>query len=124
MNETQQQYFKEFRNDFKEFKEHIDRRFDHLDNKIESEINGLAIMIKDTVATKYELEELRSQMATKDDIKDMATKEDIKYMATKHDVREILSHIGRYEIRAQNHEETLHHDHKPRIVDLEKKVFA
>jgi hypothetical protein len=45
-------------------------------------------------------------------------------MATKDDVKEILSHIGRYEVRAQNIEETLLQDHKPRIANLEKEVFA
>jgi hypothetical protein len=120
MNETQPQYFKEFHNDFMEFKKHVDKRFDHLDNKIESEINGLALIIKDTVATKEDIKD----MATKEDIRDMATKEDIKDMATKLDVKEILAHIGRYEIRAQNHEHTLHQDHKPRIRELEKKIFA
>lgn len=97
MKEKEPTYFKKFKND------------------IETSIRELALMIKDTVATKAELQEVRDEMATKEDIKDIATKSDVK---------EILAHIGKYEIRAQNHEETLHQDHKPRIVDLEKKVFA
>lgn len=123
---------------FKDFKKHVDRRFDEVDQKIEREVGGLAAMtanefrridarfeeIESTMATKEDIK----NMATKQDIeeirKDMATKEDIKDMATKHDVKEILAHIGRYEIRAQNVEDILLQDHKPRIADLEKEVFA
>ena len=39
------------------------------------------------LATKEELEEIKRVMATKEDIKDMATKEDIKNMATKEDLK-------------------------------------
>ena len=45
-------------------------------------------------------------------------------MATKADVEKILKHIGRCEIRAQNNEEILLRDHRPRIKDLESEVFG
>ncbi len=125
---------------FRDFQMHIDQRFEtyipkyfrdfqvHIDKKIESEINSLAVMIKDNFATKDDLEEMKKDMVTKEDIKDMVTTYDIKDMATKEDVREavapILKHIGSYEMRAKNIEDILLKDHKPRIVDLEKKVFA
>ncbi len=104
MNETEPLYFKEFKK--------------HIDVKIETSFNELAIIIKDTLVTK-------------DDIKDMVTKEDLEYeineikreMATKDDIKGIHEHIGRYEVRAQNVEQILLQDHKPRIADLEKEVF-
>jgi archaellum component FlaC len=42
----------------------------------------------------------------------------------KEDIGEIEKHIGRYEIRSQNIEQILLQDHKPRIIELERKVFA
>ncbi len=107
---------------FKDFQVHIDKKFDSvdkkfiaIDKKIESEVNGLAVMIKDNFVTKDEFEDKMENMVTKDDIKDMVTKEDIQ---------PILQHIGSYEIRARNIEDILLKDHKPRIIDLEKEVFA
>ncbi len=104
---------------FKDFQVHIDKKFNAMDTKIESEVNGLAVMIKDNFVTKDEFEdglnEIRDTMATKEDIKDMATKNDIRI---------VIEHIGSYEIRAKNIEDILLKDHKPRIIDLEKEVFA
>ena len=120
MNETEPNYITELRNHiddkientepryFKEFKKDIKK---HIDGSI----NELAVMIKDTVATKDDIQEIWANMVTKDDLKNFATKEDVK---------EILSHIGRYEIRAQNIEDIILQDHKPRIKDIEKEVFA
>lgn len=153
MNETEPLYFTKFREHidqkfethvpqyFKDFQVHIDKKIESevngLNKKIESEINSLAIMIKDNFVTKDEFEdglnEIRDTMATKDDIKDMvtkqdikdmATKDDIKDMATKNDIRIVIEHIGSYEIRALNVEKILNQEHKPRIIDLEKEVFA
>lgn len=45
-------------------------------------------------------------------------------MVTKSDIKPILTLIGSYEIRAKNTEDTLMQDHRPRIISLEKEVFA
>jgi muconolactone delta-isomerase len=139
MPETEPLYFKEFKNSFKEFRSEFLEFKVHIDKKIESEINGLALIIKDTVATKQDIEDIRGEMkemsdemATKSDVKEiwqeMATKSDVKEiwqeMATKSDVTKILAHIGKYEVRTQNNEEILLQDHKPRIINLEKKALA
>lgn len=42
----------------------------------------------------------------------------------KADIRKIEGHIGRYKIRAQNIEQILLQDHKPRIAELERIAFA
>jgi hypothetical protein len=55
-------------------------------------VEGLAQTIAkgfEGMATKDELKSLRSEMATKVDIKGMATKADIKNMATKADIRRV-----------------------------------
>ncbi len=41
----------------------------------------------------------------------------------KKDNNEIMKYIGLYEVRSQNLEDVIFHDHKPRIVDLEKAVY-
>jgi hypothetical protein len=113
----------------------IDSRFEEMATK-EDLVN---FVTKDDIKNMAIKDDIKN-MATKDDIKNMATKDDIKNMATKDDIEEIknemltkeeykegqkliLAHIGRYEIRAQNIEEILLQDHKPRIADLENEVF-
>lgn len=112
---------------FKEFRRSIDIKFDHADKSmrkfVEKSVNELALMIKDTVATKYDLEEIRKEMVTKEDLNHELSLVKNE-MATKEDTNKILKHIGAYEIRAKNIEDILLHDHKPRIKDLEKEVFA
>ena len=123
MHETEPLYFREFRK--------------HFDNKIDSSINDLILTMTDTMITKEEfeegLDEIRKDMATKEDIKNMATKEDIKNMATKEDIKNMATkedmkgiheHIGRYEVRAQNIEQILLQDHKPRIASLEQAFLT
>jgi hypothetical protein len=149
MIEKEPLYIRELREDLKKhidnkFETHIPRYFiefrKHFDEKIEKEVGSLAIstanefrLIREEMATKEDIAEIRKEMATKDDLKNLATKDDIKdmvvkddiaNMATKDDIKEVLSHIGSYEVRALNVEQILLKDHKPRIVDLEKKVFS
>lgn len=112
MNETTPNYIIELR--------------DHLDKKIEKEVGDLANITAKSFA------DIEKRMATKEDTATKSDVGDLEYelsvvrneMATKEEVREILSHIGRYEVRAQNTEAVVHEDHKPRIVGLEKTVFA
>ncbi len=84
--------------------------------------------IWNTMATKDDIAKIWNTMATKDEIAlvwdNMATKEDIKTLATKKDFEKVYALIGKYETRASNIEDILLEDHKPRIVDLEKEVFA
>jgi len=93
--------------------------------------------IWNTMATKDDITKIWNTMATKEDIKNMATKEDIALicdnMATKEDIKTLATNtdfekvyalIGKYETRASNIEDILLEDHKPRIVDLEREVFA
>jgi hypothetical protein len=51
--------------------------------------NHIVHLDKEVTEIKEELRNIRSVMATKEDIKNMATKEDIKNMATKEDIRTI-----------------------------------
>lgn len=110
----------------KELKEDLILHFDaKIEQVVSREVGSLAAMTaKEFRRIDARFEAIESTMATKEDIKDMATKEDIRDMATKSDMKEILAHIGRYEIRAQNTEDIMLQDHKPRIADLEKEVFA
>lgn len=118
MNETIPNYIIELKNELK----------DHFDNKIEKEVGDLALItakgfadIEKRMATKEDLEELR--VSTKDDLNfELGLIRD--EMATKKEVKEILEHIGRYEVRAQNTESTVRDDHKPRLIKLEEEVFA
>jgi hypothetical protein len=84
--------------------------------------------IWNTMATKDDITKIWNTMATKDDIAlvwdNMATKEDIKTLATKKDFEKVYALIGKYETRASNIEDILMEDHKPRIIDLEREVFA
>lgn len=143
MDETVPKYIKELKKDITEdIKGHIDtqipryfKEFEvHFDKKIEKEIDSLAAMTAmEFVRIDRRLDDMQDKMATKEDIKDMvtkdyivdmATKHDIRDMATKTDVKEILSLVGKYEVCALNVEDIQLHDHKPRIKDLEKEVFA
>lgn len=124
MNETEPQYFTQFKTSTNDSIKNLENSM----RSVEKTVNDLAIMIKDNVAmksdlenlaTKDEIEELRNIMATKDDIKDMATKEDVREA-----VAPVLKLIGSYEVRAKNVEDILLQDHKPRIANLEKEVFV
>jgi len=120
---------------------------DDLVKHIDTSLSDFMATIYKTVALKEDVVSIREDivsiredvksMATKEDIKNMAmkddialiwdnmaTKEDIKTLATKHDFDRLYNLVGRYETRAQNIEEILLEDHKPRIVDLEREVFA
>ena len=96
---------------------------------VSDEVGSLAAMtVNEFKKVHKKFDEIEEKMVTKEELEDikkiMATKEDIRDMATKHDIKEILEHIGRYEIRTQNVENILLQDYKPRIADLEKEVFA
>jgi hypothetical protein len=132
--------------------DNLDTKIEINFKEVKQDIEDLAIVtaknVKDIEKIYYKLE---NEMATKEDIRDMVTKEnikdmvrqsdiadivrksdieymvttvDIKDMATKQDIKPIINLIGSYEIRAKNIEDTLLQDHKPRIADLEKAIFA
>ncbi len=88
---------------------------------MKDDINKTAITTNDNVNN---IDWIKENMVTKEDIADMVTKYDISDMATKNDIKPILNLIGSYEIRSKNTEDIVLHDHKPRIIDLEKEVFA
>ena len=111
---------------FKKFREHFETHEPLYFKKFKEEFNDFV----DITAKSFD--SIEKRMATKEDT---ATKSDIGHleyelslirneMATKQEVHEMLAHIGRYEVRSQNAEDTIHNDHKPRIIDLEKKVFV
>ena len=106
---------------------------------MKEDINDIAIntaqnlrditIIKETMATKEDIKDMVvksdiEDMVRKSDIEYMVTKEDIKDMATKQDIKPILTLIGSYEVRAKNVEDILLQDHKPKISELQKAVFA
>lgn len=130
MNETVPKYIIDLR-------DHLDNRIDKLTadivtttsngftavqkqiNSLENRFDGLETRFN-CLETKfdalvYRVDNIENVMVTKEDIKDIATKQDIK---------EIHAVIGSYEVRAQNVEQILLKEHKPRIIDLEKEVFA
>jgi len=142
MKETEPLYFKEFRT-------HFDKKIESSINELaimikdnfatKDDISNFAtkddlanFATKDDIsnfATKDDLANFATKddlanFATKDDLANFATKDDLANFATKDDVKEILAHIGRYEVRAQNVEQILTHDHKPRIVALEKAILT
>ena len=115
MPEQEPQYFKEFR-------EHIDKRFDSVESKIEKEVGDLAAMTKrefDRVDERFAAVDVRF-----DNLERRVGHLELDVSELKDSVVKIEGHIGRYEIRSQNVEQILLQDHKPRIIDLEKAVFA
>ncbi len=139
MNETEPKYFIEFRREFGEFKRHIDDKFEETNKNIDISIDELAISIEHQFEEQEEnlKEYMHENFATKLDLERFATKLDLERFATKLDLYEVETklgnrldniddklekiegHIGRYEIRAQNLEQILLKDHKPRIEALE-----
>ncbi len=110
----------EIKGDIVKIKEDIiDMKDDIIDMK--DDINKTAITTKNNIDN---IDWIRENMVTKEDIADMVTKYDISDMATKSDIKPILNLIGSYEVRAKNTEDIVRHDHKPRIIELEKRVFA
>jgi len=95
--------------------------------------SNVAILKSDMSDVKIRLTTLETDVSDLKDItqhmlKHMATQDqfeslnqDVLYM--KNDIHEIMRYIGRYEVRSQNLEDTIFHDHKPRIVDLENVVY-
>lgn len=95
---------------------------EHFDAKIEKEvtakIGSLAAMTAGEFKKVYKkFDEIEEKMVTKEDLREHE-------IATKKDFEKIHSLIGKYEIRAENIENILLQDHKPRLSDLEKEVFA
>lgn len=87
---------------------------------VEKSINDLAVMIKENVAMKSDLENLVTKDGLEERMEEMRVlnKQDLKEA-----IDPIIKHIGAYEIRAKNVEDILNKEHKPRIIDLEKEVF-
>lgn len=119
---------------FKKFRKHIDKK---IQTTIEKEIDKLALVTdKNFARVGKDIAMIRETMVAKDDLQreinavrsEMATEKElavvIHRMATKDDLKPIFELIGKYEIRAQNVENILLHEHKPRLAELEKVVFA
>ncbi len=121
MNETEPVYIKELKEQIgridhkidevlistaKEFRR-IDERFDEVDERF----NGI-----DERFSKADLEF--------DSVNNRLDRLESSNAEIKEDISKIEGHIGRYEVRAQNIEAILLEDHKPRIIALEKEVFA
>jgi archaellum component FlaC len=105
MAEIEPQYFKEFR-------VHIDKKFEnfekHIDKKIDDKIDNLAVSIqKQFRELDFNFDGIQNEIA-----------------GVKENMGKIEAHIGRYEVRAQNIEEILLEDYKPRLNALEKVVFV
>ena len=139
MNEEEPQYFKEFRlginNKFDGIDKRFDiinKRFDCIDQKLETvekSVNDLAIItynqyqevIKRLDGHDERFEQIDARF---DQIDERFNRVDSDIYDLKDSVTKIEGHIGRYEIRAQNIEQILLQDFKPRIQALEKEVFA
>ncbi|MES3031173.1 MAG: hypothetical protein V4697_02055 [Patescibacteria group bacterium] len=101
----------------------------HIDKKIEDEVNKLATTTANQYGAMYtKLNETTERLDGMDGrFEGMDSRFD-RLESTMSEMKEsmgkIEAHIGRYEVRATNIEQILLQDHKIRIVDLEKKVFA
>ena len=78
---------------------------------------------------KSESDDIRSTMATKDNLKNFATKDDLKNFATKDDVRAIVDgakeeilKIVRPLAKAVNKDAVIIYKHENRIVRIEQKL--
>lgn len=96
----------EFRRIDKRF-DQVDERFDKIDRRFELVDEKFSKIDNEFEGVNNRLDRLESSNAE-----------------IKEDISKIEGHIGRYEVRAQNIEAILLEDHKPRIIALEKEVFA
>jgi len=85
----------------------IDKKFEEMDERLDDIDSKLAEHDVEFEGINNRLDRIES------DVRD-----------TKESVSKIEGHIGRYEVRAQNIEAILLEDHKPRIKELERIVFA
>lgn len=133
MNETEPNYITQLKDSIINLDRKLDSGFKLIKDdigEIKNDIEILAIStakntkdidwIKDNIVVKSDMDNI----VTKDYISDMVTVHDISDMTTKSDIKPILNLIGSYEVRAKNTEDIVLHDHRPRIIDLEKEVFA
>ncbi len=149
MDTTEPKYFTKFRQFIEKRLDLVDNRFDLIDNRfdlvdnrfdsIDQRLNGLDENIDSlAISTKNQFDEfggefsglktefikLKTEMNSRFEMVDYEISDIKNTMATKEEVKDILSHIGRYEVRTQNIEETLKSDHEPRIKNLEKSLLA
>lgn len=142
MDTTEPKYFTEFRKYIEKRFDLVDNRFDSVDNRFDSidqrlndvdeNIDSLAISTKNQFdefggefsGFKTEFIKFKTEMNNRFEMVDYEISIIKNTMATKEEVKDILSYIGRYEIRTQNIEETLKADHEPRIKNLEKSLLA
>ncbi len=122
MPETEPLYFKEFRI-------HIDKKFGEVDKKFEGvdrKFEGVNNKIDDKIAgVNGNIDSLAASTVNQFNEMDLRfDRLDNEIGGIKESMEKIEAHIGRYEIRAQNIEEILLKDYKPRLKALEKTVFA
>ncbi len=112
--------------------DHIDRKIDETNLSIKEletmMIDGFSQVHKrlDNHDEKFEQIDARFEQidARFEQTDDRFDRIDSAIYDIKADIRKIEGHIGRYEIRAQNIEQILLQDHKPRIAELERIAFA
>ena len=133
MNETEPNYITQLKDSIINLDRKLDSGFKLIKDDIVEIKNDIEILAINTAKNTKDIDWIRDNIVvksdmdnivTKDYISDMVTVHDISDMATKSDIKPILNLIGSYEIRAKNTEDIVLHDHKPRIIDLEKEVFA
>lgn len=99
---------------------------------IDKSLSDFMVTIYKTVALKEDVELIREEIrGMRNDIglmqtemREMATKEDLKKLVTKDDFDKVNGLIGKYAVKNSSIEDILLIDHKPRIIKLEKEVFA
>ncbi len=127
MNETEPIYITQLKDSIINLDKKLDTGFKlikHDIGEIKGEITGMKSEITEMNDNVNNIDWIKENMVTKEDIADIVTKYDISDMATKGDIKPILNLIGSYKVRAKNTEDIVLNDHKPRIIDLEKEVFA
>jgi len=92
---------------------------------IDTSLSDFMATIYKTVALKEDVELIKKEMRLmREEMRGMATKEDQKKLVTKDDFDKVNSLIGKYAVKNSSIEDILLIDHKPRIISLEKEVFA
>ena len=133
MNETEPKYFAEFRKEFLgvknelgSFRVHVDKKFEETNKNIEDSIDVLTISIEHQFEEQEKglQEYMHENFVSKLDLYETEVRVNDKFERLDEILGKIEGHIGRYEIRGQDLEQILLQDHKPRIIELEKIVFA
>ena len=99
------------------FDNKLDQRFETFEKKIDEKFDDLAVILSKSFKSIDERFDLVDKQSDSVEYEIDIMGRDV---STKKDIHELHAHIGKIEVRFQNIEEIVLHDHYPRIRALEK----